>query len=165
MSARVRRLAVHVLVALAAFAATFALVAGYARHAAVDADQFANRASVALRDDSVRELIAQRITDQLILENRADLLAARPIIQSVVSSIVGGRAFSSLYRSAVRDVHRALFDRHQDTVILTVRDVGTVAAAALEALRPELAARLRSVERVEVVHQDIGAVSARAANA
>jgi hypothetical protein len=37
-----------------------ALVAGYARRAAVDPDQFANRATAALSDDSVRSLIAGR---------------------------------------------------------------------------------------------------------
>ena len=42
-----------------------------------------------------------------------DLIAARPVIQSVASSIIGSRAFTSLFRSAVRDVHSAVF--HQNS--------------------------------------------------
>ena len=43
---------------LASLAAVLALVAGYARQTVVDSDQFANRATAALRDDSVQSLIA-----------------------------------------------------------------------------------------------------------
>ena len=85
-----------------------ALVAGYARHALVDSDQFSNRAAAALRADSVKTLIAERITDQVVLKNQSDLLAARPIIESVASSIVGSSAFTTLFGKAVRDVHRAV---------------------------------------------------------
>jgi hypothetical protein len=160
-----RRLAVGALTVLAAVALVLALVAGYARRAVVDSDQFANRATAALSDESVRTLIAQRVTDQLVLEKQSDLLAARPLIQSVVASVVGGRAFTGAFRAGVRDVHRAVFDRDQDTVTLALEDVGTMAAAGLEALQPSLARRIDTQRRVEVVRRDIGDVSATAARA
>ena len=159
-----RQVAARVLVVLASLAIVLALVTAYARHAAVDSDQFANRATVALRDDSVRSLIAQKLTDEVILKNEADLIAARPIIESVASEIVGGRAFTSLFRKAVRDVHRALFKRDRNTVTLTVADVGTVLAAALEQVRPSLARKLGSTERVELVERNIGSLSATLAD-
>ncbi len=149
---------------LASLAIVLALVVAYARHAAVNSDQFANRATVALRDDSVRSLIAQKLTDKVILKNKADLIAARPIIESVASDVVGGRAFTNLFRKAVRDVHRALFKRDRNTVTLTVTDVGTVLAAALEQVRPELARRFNSTERVELVETNIGSLSATLAD-
>ena len=161
---RWRRLAARTLVVLASVAIMLALVAAYARQATVDSDQFANRATDALSDDSVRSLVAQQITDEVVLKNQADLLAARPIIESVASEIVGGRAFLGLWRTAVRDVHRALFKRDQSTVTLTIADVGTVLAAALQEVRPSLARELRSTERVEVVREDIGSLSATLAN-
>ena len=108
-----------------------ALMAGYVRRAAVDSDQFANRATVAMSDESVRSLIAERVTDQVVLEKKADLVAARPLIQSVVSSVVGGRAFTGAFRAGVRDVHRAVFHGDQHTVTLALADVGTMVAAAL----------------------------------
>ena len=149
---------------LASIAIVLALVAAYARHAAVNSDQFANRATVALRDESVRSLIAQKLTDEVVLKNQADLIAARPIIESVASDVVGGRAFTNLFRKAVRDVHRALFKRDKNTVTLTVADVGAVLAAALEQVRPELARKLQSTERVELVERNIGSLSATLAN-
>jgi hypothetical protein len=143
-----RLFASRALVVLASVAIMLALVVAYARQAGVDSNQFANRATVALRDDSVRSLIAEKVTDELVLKNEADLIAARPIIESVASEIVGGRAFTSLFRKAVRDVHRALFKRDENTVTLTLADVGTVIAAALEQVRPALADELQSTRRV-----------------
>jgi hypothetical protein len=159
-----RQLATRLLVVLASLAIVLALVAAYARHAAVNSDQFANRATVALRDESVRSLIAQKLTDEVVLKNQADLIAARPIIESVASDVVGGRAFTNLFRRAVRDVHRALFKRDKNTVTLTVADVGAVLAAALEQVRPEVARKLRSTERVELVERHIGSLSSTLAD-
>ena len=163
-----RAVGARVLVVLAAIVAALALVAGYVRHAAVNSNQFANRATVALRDDSVRTLIAERVTDEVVLKNEADLLAARPIIESAVSGVVGGRAFSGLFRSAVRDVHRAVFERDERTVTLTVADVGTVLAAALQRFRPSLAREVRDAGPVEVVQRrgaSLGATLPRYADA
>jgi hypothetical protein len=161
---RRRRIAARVLVVLASLSLLFALVAAYARQSTVNSDQFANRATAALADDSVRSLIAEKITDEVVLKNQADLIAARPIIESVASEIVGGRAFRGLFRTAVRDVHRALFKRDKNTVTLTIADVGTVLAAALEQVRPQLARQLESTERVEIVKENIGSLSATLAD-
>jgi hypothetical protein len=159
-----RLIASRVLVVLASLAIVLALVVAYARQAGVDSDQFANRATVALRDDSVRSLIALKVTDELVLRNEADLIAARPIIESVASEIVGGRAFTGLFRKAVRDLHRALFKRDRNTVTLTMTDVGTVLAAALEQVRPALAQKLESTKHVELVTSNIGSLSATLAD-
>src|SRR3954453_10596969 len=131
MSGR-RRVGVWALVALASVPLGVALVVGYARRAAVASDQFANRATVALKDDSVRSLIAEQVTDQIVLARASDLLAARPLIESVVSSGGGSRAFTGAFRSGVRDVHRAVFARDESTVTLALADVRTMVAAALE---------------------------------
>src|SRR3954451_13023543 len=152
-----RRLSI-VLAGLASLLAALALVAAYALHAGVNSDQFANRATVALRDDNVSNLVAQKITDDVVLKKDQDLLAARPLIESVTSGIVGSRPFTDLFRSAVGDVHRALFAGDKDTVTLTVPDVGTVLEAALEKLKPALAADLDLAGRVELVQRDIGSV-------
>jgi hypothetical protein len=154
----VNRLASRALVVIASCLLVLALVAGYARRAVVDSDQFANRATDALRDDSVRGLIATRITDEVVLKREEDLIAARPLIESVTAELVGTSAFAGLFRAAVGDVHRALFDRDQDTFTLAVGDVGTVLAEALEQLRPGVAREVRATERVAVVRRDLGSV-------
>jgi len=152
------------LVVLASVAMVLALVAGYARRTVVDSDQFANRATAALNDDNVKSLVADKITDDVVLKNQQDLLAARPIIQSVASGIVGSRAFTGLFRSAVRDVHRALFDRDEHTVTLTVADVGTVLAAAIQQVRPSLARQVEATGNVAILKRDIGDASAKVVN-
>src|SRR4029078_9288105 len=48
----------------------------------------------------------------------------------------------------------------RDTVTLTIADVGTVLAAALQQLRPELAEQIGSSERVGVLRDGIGSRSA-----
>ena len=160
MTGRGRPLAARVLVVLACVVLVLALVAGYVRLTVVDSDQFANRATAALRNDSVKSLIAQKITDDVVLKNQADLLAVRPIIESVASEIVGGRAFTSLFRAGVRDVHRAVFNRDKNSVTLTVGDVGTVLAAAVQKLRPSLAKQLENSGPVSLVKRDVGSTSA-----
>ena len=148
--------AARALVVLATLVLVLALVAGYVRHVAVDSDQFANRATVALQDASVRSLIGQEVTDRIVLKNKADLIAARPLIEGAVSGVVGSTAFDRLFRGAVRDVHRAVFDHDEDTVVLTLADVGTVVAAGLQAIQPKLANEVQATGRVEVVRRDLG---------
>ena len=150
MSLGARRGMARALVVAASLVLVLALIAGYVRRAAVDSDQFANRATAALHNDSVRTLIAEEITDQVVLKQESDLIAARPLIESVGLPIVGSRAFTSLFRAAVRDVHRAVFDRSANTVTLTIRDLGTVLAAALQRFRPALARKVEAAGRVQL---------------
>jgi hypothetical protein len=159
----VRRTVATVLVVLASLLLFGAALAGYARRTVFDSERFANRASAALEDPAVRSAIGDRVTDELVLRNEADLLAARPIIASAVSGIVGSPAFRSLFRRAVLDVHRAVFARDEDTVTLTLADVGTVAGEALEKLRPQLADELERSGDIVVVRQRIGSATAEAA--
>ena len=131
------------LVVLTAVLLAGATLAGYARRAFFDSDQFADRAASTLSDPSVRALVGDRVTDRVVLRHQEDLLSARPIIASTISEVVGAPAFRGLFRGAALDAHRAVFDRDQNTVTLTVADVGTVAATALAVLRPQLAHRDR----------------------
>ena len=121
-----------------------AMLAGYASRVLGDSDRFADRAASALQHPDVRAVIADRVTDDVVLRANADLIAARPIIASAVSGIVGGDAFAGLFRRSLRDVHAAVYRRDQDTVTLTLVDLGTVLTAALEVIDPELATEVQS---------------------
>jgi hypothetical protein len=159
MSPDARRVVATALVVLTSVLLAAATLAGYARRALFNSDQFADRASATLRDPSVRTLIGDRVTDRVVLANRTDLLAARPIISSAISGIVGGGAFGSLFHRAALDVHRAVFQRDENTITLTVADVGTVAAAAVATLRPSLADDLERSGDVVVVRRKIGSTT------
>jgi hypothetical protein len=150
------------LVVLASALLVAATLTGYAWWALVDSGQFANRAGAALQDPAVRDTIADRVTDDLIVPARPELLAARPLVASVVSGTVGGDAFAALFRRGVRDMHAAVFRREQDTITLTLLDVAIVVAAAVRELDPRLAARFEDDERVDLVSRHAGAVTADA---
>ncbi|HEY7632526.1 MAG TPA: hypothetical protein VH817_17605 [Thermoleophilaceae bacterium] len=144
------------LVVVACVLLLVATLAGYVRRTLLDSDQFANRAAATLQDSSVRSLIAEKVTDELVLRQQADLIAARPLIESAVSTLVGGNAFRSVFVRGVRDVHRAVFNRDQNTLALTLADVGTVAGAAVEKFQPKLAAQMRRQGQVTLITRDLG---------
>jgi hypothetical protein len=152
------RVASRLLVALCALLLAGAATAGYADRVLFDGDRFAARTTTALQDPDVRTVIADRVTDQLVLRNRPDLLTARPLISGAVSGLVGGQTFATIVRAAARDAHRAVFDRDQDTLTLTLADAGAVVAAALRTFRPELADELED-ERVVLVRERLGTVT------
>jgi hypothetical protein len=158
-----RRSLATVLVVIASLLLLSATLAGYARRALFEPDQFADRATATLHDSSVRTLIGERVTDRVVLRHDADLLAARPLIASAISGVVGGRAFGSLFHRAALDAHRAIFEHDQNTVTLTVADIGTVAAAAVRSVRPALARDLQESGRITVVDRDVGAAGGTAA--
>lgn len=155
---RSQRVASGLLVALTALLLAGAATTGYADRVLFDGDRFAARTTTALQDPDVRAVIADRVTDQLVLRNRPDLLAARPLIAGAVSGVVGGQTFATILRAAARDAHRAVFERDQDTLTLTLADAGAVAAAALRAFRPELADQLED-ERVVLFQERLGSVT------
>jgi MFS family permease len=167
MAPDARRVAATTLVVLTSILLAAATLAGYARRALFDSDQFADRATATLSDPSVRSLIGDEVTDRVVLSNQQDLLAARPIIASAISEIVGGGAFRGLFHRAALDVHRAVFDHDENTVTLTVADVGTVVGAALQSLRPGLAREVQDSGQIVVVRRRIGGTTgelARVAN-
>jgi hypothetical protein len=144
------------LVALASALLVAATLTAYAWRVLYDSGQFAARATATLADPRTRTVIGDRVTDELILPRRSELLAARPLVSSAVAGVVGTDAFASLFRRSVRDVHAAVFRGEQDTLTLALADVAIVVAAALRALEPELAASLESDARVVVVQRDLG---------
>ena len=93
------------LVVLASLLLVATTIAGYARLAVFDSDGFADRAAAALQEPSVRTVVGERVTDELVLPTEPDLIAARPLIVSAVSGVVSGGAFAGLFRRAVRDAH------------------------------------------------------------
>ena len=147
------------LVVLASVLLAAATVTGYARLAFFNPEQFADRASASLAQPAVRDEIAERVTDEVVLRNDADLIAARPLIASAVSGIVGGGAFRGLFRRAVLDAHRAVFNGDRDTLTLTLADVGTVVAAALEKLDPQLANDIDAQRRVVLLRRGLGSLT------
>ena len=127
---------------LAAALLLLSIMALYANRVLFNSDQFANHVGAAVEEPAVKDEIGRRVTDGIV-EAQPDLIAVRPVIQGVAAGVVGSGAFNDLLRAAVRDVHRAIFKRDQNTVTLTVADVGVVVESALEQFAPKVAKRIR----------------------
>jgi hypothetical protein len=131
-------------VALAILAAVAIVVGGtclYVRQELLNPRTFADRTASALTREPVRRVVAREIVVQAIDQNSSDLIAARPVITSVVEAVVATRQFRSVIRTAAEQAHRLLFDRGGN-VAFTVADAGTVVISALRTLAPNVAAKI-----------------------
>lgn len=131
-----------ILVALSILAFLGAGITGYAADALFESDEFAERASSVLGEDAVRQEIATRVTDDLVIGADANLVAVRPLIEGLVSDVVGGGAFQSLFRKAAADVHRAFLEEDQNTATFTLLDIGAAVRGAVAAIKPNLAKKI-----------------------
>jgi len=139
---RARRIASILLMFLGAVCVIAAIIFAYARTTVLDSNQFADRATSTLDEAAVRDLVASKITDQVVLRANRNLVAVRPLIQSAAGVIVGSRPFQSLFHRAAQDLHRTVFTRDQNTATLTLADVGVLLTAALKQLDPKIAKQI-----------------------
>ncbi|HZO37329.1 MAG TPA: hypothetical protein VFB41_10695 [Solirubrobacteraceae bacterium] len=137
-----RNLAGRMIVVLAAVLVIGATVTGYVRYELLDGSRFTDRAVQTLHDNDVRELLGRELTDRVVLRADPDLLAARPLIESLTAGIVGTSPFVSLYGSAVRRAHDSLLSGHSSRLQLDLRDAGVLVRSAMSRLRPSLAGEL-----------------------
>jgi hypothetical protein len=150
-------------VVVASLALLLAVLSGYVDRVAINSEQFANRATVALRDPSVKQLIADRITDEVLDEVPA-LSLARAVIRSVVAGIVGTRDFTDVFHSAALAAHADLVNGSASTLTLRVANVGAVLAATLQQLDPAAARAVQSAQIV-LLSRNIGSFAATIARA
>ncbi len=136
-----RRIAASALAILAAIAFLAALAGGYSLRAIADSEQFAERAAAALDNEDVRAEIGRRAAERIVAAE-PNLIAVQPVIEGVVTGIAGQGVFQDLFRSAVRDLHRAVFDRDVNTLTLTLVDIGTTIRGTLVAADPKLAKKI-----------------------
>ena len=97
---RLRSAASLGLVVLAALVSLVATVALYARQEVVNREAFADRALAALEDDGVQAVVRAEIVDGLIDRGSGDLIAARPLLESVVDAVIDSRPFRTVFRRA-----------------------------------------------------------------
>jgi hypothetical protein len=128
-------------VALAILAAAAVVVGGtclYVRQELLNSHAFADRTVAALGHGPVRRVVAREIVVQVIDQSSPDLIAARPVVTSVVDTVVGTQQFRGLIRLAAEQGHRLLFDRGGN-VAFSLADAGTVVISALRTLAPKIA--------------------------
>ncbi|HEV2975325.1 MAG TPA: hypothetical protein VGX69_10090 [Solirubrobacteraceae bacterium] len=131
-------------VALAILAAAALVLGGaclYARAEFLDSHAFAERTVAALGHEPVRRVIAREVVVQVIDQGSSDLIAARPLINSLVEAVVATPQFRGVVRLAAEQGHRLLFDRGGN-VAFSIADAGTVVLSALRTLAPSVASKV-----------------------
>jgi hypothetical protein len=139
---RTRRV-VSIVLAIAGAATLF--VGGitlYAREQIFDAEQFAQNASDLLGDERADEAIANPIVDQVIAKGPDELINARPLLSSAAQGVLDSRPFRDAFRNAVARVHRQLFSRDRDELILNLADATGFVVDAVRAISPDTAKQI-----------------------
>ncbi|PFG73279.1 hypothetical protein [Tepidiforma thermophila] len=105
-----------------------------------DEDRFAATAVSLMENETVRAEVRRVILNQAV-DQQPDLLAARPLVETVVETALVSRPFERILEAAARDLHRAIFAGERQSFVLNVSDVALLAEAGLRANDPGLADR------------------------
>jgi hypothetical protein len=119
----------------------------YARAAILDSREFADRATASLENDEVRQVVSQRLVEQVIEQGSAELIQARPLLEAAVAGALDTGAFQAVFERAAQNVHKLLFERDRGSIVLDLADAGIVVISALRAIAPKVAKEVpRDVE-------------------
>src|SRR4051812_46841810 len=119
-------------------------VAGFAVATArgvLDPGQFASRLAASLDDDRVAHYVGDRLTD-VVVAQKPDLIAVRPVIASTMTAVVQSEPFRGVVRTAARSTHRAILEQGGRRVLLSLPDIGILLRSALQQASPALAAKV-----------------------
>ena len=136
-----RRTLAAVLVVTGIIAGVAGILAVYVRDTLVDSDEAAKRAITALTRPEVRRLVAETIVDQVVKAS-PDALAARPVLNEIVSGVIAAPAFHQIYEAAIRDLHRAVFLSDIDTFTVQLTDMVLIVKKQAAVLSPELSEQI-----------------------
>ena len=104
----------------------------------LDGPTFADHVDEIRRDDAVAAELGTAISDQLVRQN-PNLVAIRPLVESVATRVAGGDLLSGPTRTAVEATHRVLTEGDADSIALRLADAGAVVTGALAVVAPERA--------------------------
>ena len=135
----------HAVVSLLIFAGVLtgvmATLVVYVRDTLVDSNEAAERAVVALAEPEVRELIGREVVRQIVAAN-PDALAARPLLEQVVSAAIAAPAFRPIYEAAIRDIHQTALLGQLDTLTIKLTDMALIVKTQAAVISPEFSAQI-----------------------
>jgi hypothetical protein len=137
----------------------------YARDQIIATEPFADKAESALEDDEVRTVVSREIVVNLIDRGSTDLVAGRPVLESVVNTVVDTGAFRKLFRQAAVEANRVFFVRDRENFVFDLADGSEIVRFGLKSVSPELAKQvpkdldvtLLSLKRREFARSTLGA--------
>jgi hypothetical protein len=129
---------VRVLIVVGAVLAAIGLLAGHVNREVLDGPTFAANVDDIRRDDAVAAELGTAISNELLREH-PNLVAIRPLVESVATRVAGGDLLSGPTRIAAEATHRLLTEGDADSIALRLADVGAVVTGALAVVAPERA--------------------------
>ncbi|HYN50154.1 MAG TPA: hypothetical protein VES62_04445, partial [Thermoleophilaceae bacterium] len=114
----------------------------YLRTQVLEPEAFADRALVALEDDGVRKVVGREIVVNLIDRGSTDLVAARPLLETVVDAVIQTPPFRTVFRQAAVETNRVFFERDKKNALFDIADATQLVRFGLKSVSPELAAAL-----------------------
>ena len=139
LSERSRGIASAVLVVIGAVLLLAGTIAFYGRTEIIDREAFADRAVEALENDGVRELVGQQIVVNLVDRGSTDLVAVRPLLESVVGAVIQTDPFRRLFRAAALQTNQVFFERERGNALFDLADATQVVRFGLKSVSPQVA--------------------------
>ena len=136
---RTRTIASFALAGLAGVLVFLGAILLYTREEIIDEDAFADNAAEAFQDDAVREVVATELVVSLIEQGSPDLIAGRPLLETVVGTVLDTAPFRQVFRQAAKESNRLLFVRDKTSVAFDLKDALEVVRFALQSSSPQLA--------------------------
>ncbi len=119
----------------------FASIAGFLNANVVNGPQFADHINQMRQDPALAQAIGVELAGAVV-DAEPDLVAIQPAIQGAAATVVASTAFNGIFTSAVASFHSALTEEGSDSAVLTIADLGSSAVSLLEAVAPDLAAKV-----------------------
>ena len=131
-------------VAILAVACLFTALAGlslWSWRSFANSQGFADVATDMLKEPAVREAVADQILNALEEQAAASpvVLAARPLLEQVVSEVVATDAFQGIFHAGVRELHSAVFQGHRAGMNVRVDDAAQLVKNTIRLINPGLA--------------------------
>jgi hypothetical protein len=142
LSEPTRGVAAAILVVVGAALLFAGTIAFYAREEIIDREAFADRALIALEDDGVRRVVGREIVVNAIERGSTDLVAARPLLESVVEAVLQTEPFRRIFRAAALETNRVFFVREKTNALFDLGDAAEVVQFALRSVSPKIAKEL-----------------------
>lgn len=124
--------------ALGAVVLVLGVVAGYANHVLLDGPRFADKVDAVRQTPAVSSALGRSLSDSY-LQQQPDLVALRPLVQSLATSVVASSALSRPTRAAAASFQRAATTPNSTQFALRIADAGSVLTAVLQKSVPAAA--------------------------
>ena len=144
----------RVLFVLGVLCLLLGLLAGLVNREVVDSRRFAAHADSIRHDPAVARQVGLAVSGKL-LSASPELVAIRPLVESVAVAGVSSPLGASAFRAATESIHHSVVTGDPN-VVLRLADLGAVTVAALRTVAPDVAARLPA--DMDVTLSQIGSI-------